>query len=95
MPDNQSDQAINSPEFKVLEKNRRQMSFLFTFLILTIYFGFILLIAFNKEVLKGHTGIFAAAGIIIGSWILTGIYIWWANSRYDQQKQAILKKYFQ
>ena len=56
-----------------------------------LYFGFIGLIAFNKPFLaqklsEGEAttiGIPIAVGTIIGSWVLTGIYIWWANTKYD------------
>jgi len=57
---------------------------------LIIYFGFILLVAFNKEFLAGKIGEYITIGLPIGigvivfAWLLTGVYIWWANNKYDR-----------
>ena len=54
-----------------------------------IYFGFIALIAYNKELLarpvtRGLTlGILLGALVIVVAWVLTWIYISWANAHYD------------
>ena len=54
-----------------------------------IYFGFILLIAFNKPllahlVLPGLSlGILLGALVIVCSWALTWVYVRWANTYYD------------
>ena len=58
---------------------------------LGLYFGFIALIAFNKPFLSQKLGAGSATTIgipiavctIAFSWIFTGIYIRWANSKYD------------
>ena len=53
------------------------------------YFGFIALIAYNRPflattVVPGLTlGILLGALVIIVSWLLTWVYVRWANSRYD------------
>jgi uncharacterized membrane protein (DUF485 family) len=54
-----------------------------------IYFGFILLIAFDKP-LAGRLlvpglslGILLGALVIVAAWLLTLIYIRWANRVYD------------
>ena len=68
-----------------------------TILELVLYFGFIGLIAFNKPFLaqklsEGSAttiGIPIAVGTIIGSWVLTGIYIFWANNTYDERVKNI------
>ena len=54
-----------------------------------IYFGFIALIAYNKELLarpvtRGLTlGILLGALVIVASWVLTWVYVRWANAHYD------------
>jgi uncharacterized membrane protein (DUF485 family) len=82
---------LHDPDFKDLSKQKFTISIILTILELVLYFGFIGLIAFNKPFLAQKLsagvattiGIPIAVGTIIGSWVLTGIYIWWANTKYD------------
>ena len=61
-----------------------------TVLMLAIYFGFILLVAFGKPLLSivltsGLTlGILLGALTIVSCWILSVIYVVWANRGYDE-----------
>lgn len=90
---------LHSEAFSGLVKKRWFFSISMTLLILTIYFGFIILIAFRKDILatpisgKLSTGIPIGIGIIFFSWILTGIYVWWANRYYDNYVKEIRKDY--
>jgi uncharacterized membrane protein (DUF485 family) len=82
---------LDDPDFKDLSRQKFIISTVLTILELVLYFGFIGLIAFNKPFLAQKLsagvattiGIPIAVGTIIGSWVLTGIYIWWANNKYD------------
>ena len=53
------------------------------------YFGFILLVAFNKPLLGSllvpglSLGMLLGALVIIVAWVLTWIYVRWANTHYD------------
>jgi uncharacterized membrane protein (DUF485 family) len=84
-------EILEDPDFKNLSGQKNSISLILTILELVLYFGFIALIAFNKPFLasklsegKATTiGIPIAVGTIILSWVLTGIYIWWANNKYD------------
>ena len=64
---------------------------------IAVYFGFILLIAFNKEFLARKIGPGLSVGILLGalviviSWLLTWIYVRWANTHYDTALDAIGK----
>jgi uncharacterized membrane protein (DUF485 family) len=57
---------------------------------IVIYFGFVLLIAFNKPLMGSllrpglSLGILLGALVIVFSWILTWIYVRWANAHYDR-----------
>jgi uncharacterized membrane protein (DUF485 family) len=60
-----------------------------------VYFGFILLVAFNKQ-LMGQTivpglsiGILLGALTIVTAWILIYIYVSWTNNHYDDQLEAL------
>ncbi|MBF0457388.1 MAG: DUF485 domain-containing protein [Nitrospirae bacterium] len=76
-------------DFIKLSRQKSFVSIVLTILELFFYFGFISLIAFNKQFLSSMlteritVGIPIAVGVIVMSWILTGIYVYWANNTYD------------
>lgn len=82
-------EIVNDPDFIALKNQKSIISLVLTIAELVLYFGFIGLIAFNKPFMctqiSGaiNIGIPIAVGTIILSWVLTGIYIWWANTKYD------------
>jgi uncharacterized membrane protein (DUF485 family) len=82
--------VLDSAEFKELVSKRWAMSLALTLAIFIGYFGFILVLAFDKTLLARKIGEHVTIGIPIGigvivlAWILTGIYVWWANGYYDR-----------
>jgi uncharacterized membrane protein (DUF485 family) len=94
-------ELLEDPDFKDLSSQKNVVSIILTILELVFYFGFIALIAFNKPFLAqklsegGATtiGIPIAVGTILGSWVLTGIYIQWANSKYDKLVDKVKNKF--
>jgi uncharacterized membrane protein (DUF485 family) len=86
------------PEFKKMVSRKSTVSIILTSIMLVIYFGFILLIAFDKAFLAqsiGHNltlGLPIGIGILISAWLLTGIYTWWANKYHDRRIRDIKKK---
>ncbi len=91
---------LHDPDFKDLSRQKFIISTVLTILELVLYFGFIGLIAFNKPFLAQKLsagvattiGIPIAVGTIIGSWVFTGIYIWWANNKYDVLVNKVKEK---
>ena len=91
---------LQDPDFKDLSSQKFTISIILTTLELVLYFGFIALIAFNKPFLAQKLsagvattiGIPIAVGTIIGSWVLTGIYIYWANTKYDVLVNKVKEK---
>ena len=63
--------------------------------VMAIYFGFIALIAYDRALLarpvgRGLTlGIVLGALVIVASWLLTWVYVRWANAHYDAAVEAI------
>ena len=59
------------------------------------YFGFILLVAFNKTLLGNlvarglSLGMLLGALVIVVAWALTWIYIRWANTHYDASLRGL------
>jgi uncharacterized membrane protein (DUF485 family) len=80
---------LENSAFQELYNRRKAITFTLTLFIVSIYVAYILIDAFNRELLArkisgGITlGIYIGIGIIIIGWITTGIYVWWANNKYD------------
>lgn len=70
-----------------------------TMAMLASYFGFILLVAFDKPFLGStivpglSVGIALGASVIAIAWVLTGIYLRWANARWDAEVEAIRREH--
>jgi uncharacterized membrane protein (DUF485 family) len=85
-------------EFKKFVTKKWTVSLILASIMLFAYFGFILTVAFNKEVLstklsKGLSlGLPVGLGIIVLAWLLTGIYVRWANKHYDNKVEELKKK---
>lgn len=91
---------LEDPEFQELARQKNKVSLILTIAELVLYFGFIGLIAYNKPFLAQKLGDSAttigipiAVGVIILSWVLTGIYIFWANSVYDEKVKRIKNRF--
>ena len=90
MPPLTAHQILEDPEFLKLVRQKNTITIILTVVELALYFGFISLVAYNKPFLAQKLGQSAitigipiAVGVIVLSWILTGIYIFWANNKYD------------
>ncbi|MBR9977152.1 MAG: DUF485 domain-containing protein [Bacteroidetes bacterium] len=89
---------LESEEFLSLVRKRVSVSLTLTIIMLVVYFGFILTIAFNKEFLAMKIGEHMTIGLPIGigvivfAWLLTGVYTRWANSSYDRSVREMRKK---
>ncbi len=80
---------------RALANQRWRISLWLTAVMMFVYFGFILLVAFNKG-LMGKTlvpglsiGILLGALTIVMAWILIFIYVRWTNNNYDDQLENI------
>jgi uncharacterized membrane protein (DUF485 family) len=90
---------VNSPKFKRLVVKRWSVSFTLTFLLFVLYFGYILTVGYGKEWLSEKVGVYTNVGIvygaavIVGAWILTMIYVVWANTSYDREVEDLKKEF--
>ncbi len=72
-----------------LSAARWRVALSLTVVMMVLYFGFILLVAFNKPLLGRQIasglslGILLGGIVIIASWVLIWIYARWANRHYD------------
>jgi uncharacterized membrane protein (DUF485 family) len=91
-------EIIQSARFKRLVVKRWSVSFLLTFLLFVLYFGYILSVGYAKEWLAQkvfvytNVGILFGALVIVGAWILTMVYVIWANSSYDKEVEFFKKE---
>ncbi len=98
MSDQKTQEVLQSAEFKKLTKKRWAVALLLTTVMLLAYFGFLLMVAFDKDFFKQKIGEVTTIAIPIGiglialSWIMTGIYTYWANNFYDKEVEEIKKK---
>jgi uncharacterized membrane protein (DUF485 family) len=76
---------------RALASARARIAGILTVAMIAIYFGFILLIAFRRDVLARlvmpglSLGILLGALVIVSAWVLTWIYVRWCNANYDAQ----------
>lgn len=82
------EKVVHDPEFLALVKKKNAISFSLTALMLLVYFGFAILLAYAPDFLAAPVGsatlgIPFGIGVIIIACILTGIYVRWANTQYD------------
>lgn len=74
---------------------RRRVTTVLTLAMIAVYFGFIALIAFGRSLLStlvapGLTlGILLGVVVILAAWLLTWIYVHWANTRYDDAARSL------
>jgi uncharacterized membrane protein (DUF485 family) len=74
---------------------RWRIAITLTIAMMVAYFGFILLVAFNKPLLGTRVATGLSLGMLIGAlvivvaWALTWIYIYWANAHYDASVKGL------
>jgi uncharacterized membrane protein (DUF485 family) len=87
----QRDRLLGSRAFARLVTQRWRVSLTLTLLLFVMYYGYIVLIAVNKPFMARRLGGVTPIGVplgvavILGSWVLTAVYIVWANRSYDPE----------
>ncbi len=92
-------QVLRNPRFQELVRQRASFAWTLSIIMLVIYYGFILLVAFGKGFLAtkiggGVTslGVVIALLVIISAFVLTGIYTARANSRFDELTESLTRE---
>jgi uncharacterized membrane protein (DUF485 family) len=90
-------EIVQSERFKSLMRKRWTVSAILTIILFVIYYGYILIVGYGKTFLGVKVGVYTNYGIILGvlvivlSWVLTLVYVIWANNVYDKEVDAIKK----
>lgn len=87
-----------NPKFAELVAKRNRLAVTLSIAMLVIYFGFILLVAFDKTLLAtpigtGVTTVGIPIGlfVIVSAFLLTGFYVVRANAEYDVLTRSIVE----
>lgn len=89
----------NSPNYQALKTKRTRFGWQLTLAVMIVYYGFILLVAFNKSFLSQKLGggvmtlgIPLGFGIIVFTIVITAYYVNRANREFDALSDAIAKE---
>jgi uncharacterized membrane protein (DUF485 family) len=89
----------SSATYRELVRKRTKLGWTLTAFVLVVYYGYVLLIAFNKDLLAARMG----AGVmtwgmpiglfvIVFTVVITGLYVRHANSNYDELTDQIKRE---
>jgi uncharacterized membrane protein (DUF485 family) len=82
-------EAAAEARLEALARARARVGLTLTAAVVVVYFGFIGAVAFARPVLGVllapglSLGIALGAGVIVAAWLLTFVYVRWANRHYD------------
>ncbi|MDI3515715.1 MAG: DUF485 domain-containing protein [Gammaproteobacteria bacterium] len=88
-----------NPKYQKLVGTRSSFGWILTAIMMVVYYGYIAIIAFNKEVLAARlgegvmtVGIPVGLGVIFFTVLITGFYVRRANSEFDQLTREIVEE---
>lgn len=88
-----------NPKYRALVAKRSRFGWMLTAIMLVAYFGYIGLIAFNKDFLAQPVGrsvtslgILVGVGLIVFTVVLTAIYVLRANTEFDRLTDEIVEE---
>jgi uncharacterized membrane protein (DUF485 family) len=93
------ERIVADPNYQMLRSRRSSFGWTLTIAMLVVYYGFILLIAFSKDVLSIRIGdgvmtwgIPIGFGVIVFTILITGIYVRRANSEFDDLSEKVKRE---
>ena len=95
---NLASRIASHPKYQELKTKRTRFGWWLTLAMMAVYYGFILLVAFDKEFLSKRLGdgvmtlgIPIGFGVIVFTIVITAIYVRRANSEFDDLTADIAK----
>jgi uncharacterized membrane protein (DUF485 family) len=93
-------QIRGNPKFRELESQRSRLAWLLSAIVLAAYYGLMIVVAFfpaslHAPLSEGGVVTIAVpigAAVIVLSWLLTGLYVYWANTTFDELNEQILSE---
>ncbi|MES2236505.1 MAG: DUF485 domain-containing protein [Pseudomonadota bacterium] len=95
-----AERILANPKFHHLVRTRNRYALVMTLLVVVIYFGYILLVAFDKPFLAQKLGagwvtslgIPLGLGVIVLTILITAFYVHVANTRFDAMAAELLEE---
>lgn len=89
----------NHPQFKELVRRRSRFAWTLAIVVLVLFYGFVLTVAFNPTALgqpitegsKFTVGVVLELFLFILFWVLTAFYVRRANTEFDALNQQIIR----
>ncbi len=98
MNDDLVQRIASHPKYQELKAKRSSFGWWLTLAMMIVYYGFIVLVAFNKEFLSQRlgsgvmtVGIPMGFGVIIFTIVITAVYVRRANQEFDELTEAVKK----
>lgn len=98
MDDDLVQRIASHPKYQELKAKRTSFGWWLTLAMMVVYYGFILLVAFNKEFLSQRMGegvmtigVPIGFGVIVFTIVITAIYVKRANKEFDDLTADITK----
>lgn len=98
MNDDLVQRIASHPKYQELKAKRSSFGWWLTLSMMVVYYGFVLLVAFNKEFLSQRlgegvmtVGIPLGFAVIVFTVVITAIYVRRANTEFDELSDAISK----
>ncbi|MGB7483414.1 DUF485 domain-containing protein [Castellaniella ginsengisoli] len=99
MGDNRTQSIVSNPKYQLLRRTRLRYGWTLAVVMLLVYYSFIGVIAFDKELfaLKLGEGVMTwgipvGFGVIVFSVLITGLYVRRANSEFDRLTREIVQE---
>ena len=94
-----ADRIAADPNYQMLKSKRSRFGWTLAIIMLIVYYGYVLLIAFGKELLAmpiGSSvitwGIPAGFGVIVFTVLITAVYILRANREFDELTEKVKRE---
>ena len=93
------DKVRSHPKYHELCRKRNRFGWTLTIIMLVVYYGYVLLIAFDKEWLAKPIGdgvmtlgIPVGFGVIVFTVLITGFYVRRANTEFDELTRKVIEE---
>ena len=101
MEDKMVQRILDNPKYQQLRRKRSSFGWWLTAAMMIVYYGFILLVAFNPALMSlrlgGETAMITLGPVIILSmfvlfWVLTAMYVRRANGEFDELTRTLISE---
>jgi len=91
------DELLQDPDFVQLKSSKWTISLILGALVFILYYGFVLLMAYNKPFFANkiwglYVGIPIGVFVLASTILITVVYVYWANRTYDDLVAKVVEK---